>query len=381
MNFIETLNQNWGTALLFWTFFAISIILAHFYQYIFNNFDTIHGKQSLIIKWFFLSIVILGPAIIIGVRRYDVGADTLNNWTAYINLGVVNSIKISFLNTGIDKPLFFLIHYVIYLVFKGTPTVFFTIISFLTLFILALALDKWKDKLSISFALFVYYSFFGMQLLNQSRQMLALSILFYALFFLSEKKVLKYILIVCIAGMIHFTAFVGILFMVFDFKRTKHYLGKTYLFYFILFGSTFFLESILKIASNIIPNKYSAYINLYSSSDIGLGLALNVLPILVPILFFKSYIDASNHQYLKRITFLTLPFRLAGYISYFIMRMYYYGAIPIVILFPMIIRNTQTKKSKFLIFVFFVILCFVYYIVNYMYVNSAYLFPYHSAFN
>lgn len=188
MNFIETLNQNWGTALLFWTFFAISIILAHFYQYIFNNFDTIHGKQSLIIKWFFLSIVILGPAIIIGVRRYDVGADTLNNWTAYINLGVVNSIKISFLNTGIDKPLFFLIHYVIYLVFKGTPTVFFTIISFLTLFILALALDKWKDKLSISFALFVYYSFFGMQLLNQSRQMLALSILFYALFFLSEKK-------------------------------------------------------------------------------------------------------------------------------------------------------------------------------------------------
>lgn len=107
----------------------------------------------------FLLVVIAGPAILIGVRRFDVGADTSNNWIAYMNLGVVDSIKISFFTTGIDKPLFFLIHYTVFLVFNGTPTIFFTIISFLTLFILVLALDKWKDKLSISFALFVYYSF------------------------------------------------------------------------------------------------------------------------------------------------------------------------------------------------------------------------------
>lgn len=141
------------------------------------------------------------------------------------------------------------------------------------------------------------------------------------------------------------------------------------------------MEPILKITSKIIPGKYSAYINFHSSSDIGLGLALNVLPVIIPILLFRGYIVANNYQYLKRIAFLTLPFRLAGYISYFVMRMYYYGAIPIVILFPMIIKSIESRRGSVLAFIFFVVLCCVYYIVNYMFVNSAYLFPYHSVFD
>lgn len=55
--------------------------------------------------------------------------------------------------------------------------------------------------------------------MNQSRQMLALSILLFALKFKLENKKYNYLLVVSLGILIHYSAIIGIIFYFLDFKK------------------------------------------------------------------------------------------------------------------------------------------------------------------
>lgn len=334
MELLDTLQMNLPSGILFWLVFLISIIASNFYQKIRlekNEDGSIKiRKINKLAKFIMITIIVIFPALLIGLRAHDLGYDTTNYVTSFLNIQYNFSLYNVFYEIFGGEPLYHLFRYLTFIIFNGNPTVFLFLMAFLTLYIFILGLDKWIDKISISLALFTYYALFGLQLLNQSRQLFALSILFYGFYYLANKKYWKYFLIVIIATSIHFSAIIGIFFPLLNFKENNFYSLKKRMFLLSLFILPVLMYPIFTIIKYIIPESYSSYLINISYDGIGLGLILTLIPVFLPIIIYYPFLKKKEVSLFVRIASLTFPFRLAGYYSYYIMRMHYYGAIAMV---------------------------------------------------
>lgn len=384
MDFINTIQQNMGTALLFWTCFMSSIITSQLYQkrrVKYSNGSKIERPISKILQVFWISLIVLAPTIIVGVRHFNVGADTYNYWISFLNTEAEGTFFQNFKSSGLNRPLFFIFQYLVFNIFGGNPTFFLIFIAFITLYTLVKALDRWISEISMPMGLFVYYSIFGMQLLNQSRQMLALSFFFLAVTMLMKDNKRKYYLYLIISISIHFSALIGIIMPFIYFRRDKYNKLKKWMYYLVWAVSPLLISPVLSSLSRFMPQRYMIYVANLSLDEIGFGLLLNIMPVFVPLLLFNKYLRSHSSQFLVRVSYLTFPLRLAGYYSYYLMRMYYYGAIFVIILIPIILEQIRHKSNKILAFFIFVGLCMIYFIVNYLYVNNQVLFPYFTIFS
>lgn len=362
------------TAILFWGVFLISIFLSHAYQkYRYEigpngnvKIKKIHKFES----YFWTFLITIGPSILIGFRNYNVGADTSNIVTSYLNMPYINDSIFS-----LDRILYSIIRYISYIVSNGNPTFFLFMLSFLTLFILMRGLNKWLDKISIPYALFIYYALFGMQLLNQARQFLAISVLVYGLnHLLNNEK--KYYLFVLIAGLIHFTAFIGLLFPLLKSSKNYFYKEKNFLYYLMLLFSPILVLPILTLIIEFLPATYASYIAIADYSGIGFGFFITIYPVILPLLFFKDRIKNDNLKYISRISLLIIPLRFAGYYSYFLMRLNYYASIFMVIILPSIYFDLRNKNNKRIFNILNILIFISYYIIHYMLLDAGDMFPY-----
>ena len=376
MYFFQRIQEHIPTALLFWFAFLISIKLSSLYQKKRISYDSngaiIRLNMRRFKKYFWTTLIIIAPSVLIGFRHYEVGADTINLVTSYSKLS-------SSADTSIiiwDKILYSVLRYIIFVLSNGNPTAFLFVMVFLTLFILVRALEYWIGKISIPMALLVYYALFGMQLLNQSRQLLALSILFYGMPYLLNNRIKKYLWYVLIASLFHFTALIGIAFAVIHYILKRYTLIKKEFIYVLWILSPLLIYPALILASKILPASYTVYIENLTFRGVGLGLLLTVFPVIIPIFLFRRYLTDNISEYLSVIALLAYPFRFAGYYSYFLMRLNYYSSIYMVLILPLIISKIKAKYRK-QIAVFTIIFVFVvYYIVHFMYLDAADIFPY-----
>ena len=380
MNFIQSIQQNLITALLFWVIFAISIMLSKLYQQkrIFHDPDgkVVIKNMSRTQRHSWTIFIIIFPSLLIGFRSFDVGADTINL--------VVNYSRLSFEHTPImlwDRVLYSVLRYGCFIISNGNPTFFLFSMAFVTLFILIKALDKWVDKISMPLAFFVYYVLFGMQLLNQSRQLIASSIFLYAVPYLSERKYTKYLWCILMASLFHFTASIGIIFGLLYFKKSYYAPIKKILFYIAWVLSPILIYPFLVVVNGILPSLYQGYIEVASYGGIGFGLLITIFPVVIPIFLFRRYIVEHKSKYLARIALLTYPLRFAGYYSYFLMRLNYYSSAFMVFVIPIIIANIKSKSKKKLATFVMVVILMTYYIVHYMYLDAGNMFPYKSIFS
>ena len=375
MNFIHSIQQNLTTALLFWSIFGFSIAVSKLYQNkrVYYDFDgkviirnISRTKRSL---WTILIIIL--PSLLIGFRDFSVGTDTMNRIIEYSKLSYESTPQIR-----IEMILYDFLRYGCHFISNGNPTFFLLSMSFITLFILVRALDKWIDKISIPLALFVYYALFGMQLLNQSRQLIALSILFYAIPYLLERKYTKYLWCILIASLFHFTASIGIIFALLYFKEGYFAPIKKALFYTAWLLSPVLMYPLLTIANRLVPDSYRQYLETVTYGGMGFGILLTIIPIIIPIFFYRRYIVDHKSKYLARIALLTYPLRFAGYYSYYLMRLNYYSSVYIVLVIPLIIVNIKSKSKKSFTTLVIIITLVAYYIVHYMYLDAGSMFPY-----
>lgn len=203
MSFLNIIQQNINTAVLFWISCISSIITSYFYQRLrVKHIDKSNRPITRVFRFFWIFLIVIFPSILIGFRHYSVGADTLNYWIGFLRLDQSESFFDYFQSSEITRPLFSVFQYVIFKVSNGNPTFFLFSIVFSTLFILVKALYRWILDLSMPMGLFVYYSLFGMQLLNQSRQLLALSIFFMAVTYLLKDGKGKFYFTLLLASLV-----------------------------------------------------------------------------------------------------------------------------------------------------------------------------------
>lgn len=377
MSFTEIIQQNTFTALLFWFVFCLSILISKLYQDINIKFNSNPRNKfrrfEYLEKNIWIVAIIILPSLLVGFRGVEVGADTWNNVNGYLSLSVSQTQVIIW-----DRLFFSLFRYFIYIISNGNETFFLFSMAFVTLFILVKALDKWIEKISLPMSLFVYYALFGMQLLNQSRQLIAMSIFLYAIPFLIERKYLKYLFIILIASLFHFTAVLGIPFSFIYFKKSYYAPIKKFFFYLCWFFSPILIYPLFMLIIRIVPSTYHRYLEVLSFDGLGLGVFIAVFPVLIPIILYRKYIVNWIDKYFARISLLVYPFRFAGYYSYYLMRLSYFSSIFMILLVPIIISNMDSSIKKSRTRISICIIFIVYYVIHYMYVDAADMFPYYS---
>lgn len=231
--------------------------------------------------------------ILLGFRGLDVGTDTLN-YEAYFDIiksGVNLPVEIGwvFLNKAV-------------LFFGGSFRIFLLIVSALTLIPIFYVIRRQSVNPLLSIFLFytLYLYFYSF---NISRQALAMSIVFFSYPFLHDVKRVKYLTLILLASLFHYTALIAfpLLFV------SKLTVKKYQVFILIIFTVTvglFMADFVFNSISDIIYSNYKERVEL--GNLLGNGMYLLVLNCFFLFIYFTctpkdlyfkiffTYILASN---------------------------------------------------------------------------------------
>ncbi len=358
--------------------FAISLGLCYVYE---KKVKTSDLKNKLL--WTFL---ILGPTIALASFRYGIGIDYFEYERNFYQDKLAGGFSYF-----IKEPLNFLLMQMIYWICPHSVAMFF-VYSLLTMVVFFKAIEYYKDRISITLALFIFYMTYYLVSYNIIRQMLAVIIIFYGMRYIFEKKFWKYFLCVILAGMIHKTAYLMII-VYFFCDENLGFLQKIKLFtkpkmseniqsiiiYIIIGGLPFLLVPIVpKIIS--VLGIYRTYLD--RKTSMSFKFLLYVLPILTLVLANRKRILKENKQndFFIRMLILQIPFQLMGGMIKYMDRFSLYTAIVQTILIPILYKNLEMNKRhngiKFLIIGWYIF----YFVVMFVSLNSNGVMPYQTIF-
>ncbi|WP_074563494.1 EpsG family protein [Streptococcus equinus] len=308
----------------------------------------------------FLVISSLFLILIVGFRSLDTGTDTYRYAEAlnrYVAGYVTQSDKI-WLGKG-----YFFIFYIIKYLFGSSYVIFNLLIAFLTIYFLYRVILKESQDPLLSLFLFFATCLF-LQMLNQSRQLLAIVLVLYSYSFVKEKKLIKYVLVITIAGLIHSSALIMLPF---------YYLGnlkinkKTILSYMlvvllILFGFPFIerMMSYTTYGQVYVVNNYMTE----SQSSSFLNLAVRFL-LLLFILFLKEKDELKNNSYFFNMAIWTLLTQLITTKIYIFGRITTYFFVYYLLSIPYVLEGLKNRNNKLFYYFVTVLIFTAYYIVYY----------------
>ena len=126
--------------------------------------------ENKFVRMVFRTVVVLSPAVLIGLRGLNVGYDT----EAMTYLLFSGPFSLDYLLENQHDPLSILFAHVANSVFVGNESAYLFSVSFITLFIMFAAIEKWSDLISIPFALMVYYLYFALIGMDQFKQVFSM---------------------------------------------------------------------------------------------------------------------------------------------------------------------------------------------------------------
>lgn len=184
-------------------------------------------------------------------------------------------------------------------------------------------------------------------MLDQSRQFIAICMGIYALIYLINGKIKPYIILTIIASLCHESALSLFSFFVMSNKTIIQNKKIKVMFSLLIIISAFYLNLFTNILFTILPSKY-IYIesDAYGNETTGLAWIADVFPVIFSmILYYVFRRNINKKLFILEICALSaLPFRLAGYISFFIMRMSYYGEVAGILLLIITLGNLPKQK-------------------------------------
>lgn len=146
----------------------------------------------------------------------------------------------------------------------GNGLLVFATYSFLTQFFMLSGIWYFRKNISPTFVVFIYMCGYYWRTYNIFRQALAVSIIFFAYRYIREKKIIKYIICVIIAGFFHTTAYIAIIvYVYYNLKFPKSLRFLNYLFPIVCFFS---LDKIMNLVYSF--QMFSNYANYYQKVNL-----------------------------------------------------------------------------------------------------------------
>lgn len=319
------------TTLIYGITFCISIVFCRIYE------KTKENNKNL--KNILLLFAVFMPLIVISTLRYEVGTD-YNTYLKYYRM-IRDNFSIKYILGFFSKePLYVIVSYLGYLLdassFAVGANLLFTCIY---LFFVFKGISYFKDRISITTAFFIFLTSYFLVYFNIMRQMIACAILLYSFKYIFEKKPIKYVFWVIIAGMFHKTAYIFVLLYLLNYKLTDKKINKLY--YCVIAFSPILiipLQKIIVVLSNTF-GIYSEYAN--ETGTLNLNFLLYMLPILILISVKRHRILEIDKRYelLIRIIFMQIPFRFLGMFISVADRLSIYVAFFQILLIPVILKT------------------------------------------
>lgn len=339
--------------------FAFNIVSICLYRFLLSQLK-ISSKQKDII---FLIICSIQFAFIVGTRTFNTGADTY----AYYN--IFNTIK-NYPNPFLmpkqsQEFIFILLAWTIGRL--GFSFVAFNIvIAALTMLILSVSI--YKLSINVFWSIYLFYCFSLVnQMMNQYRQILALTIFLYSLSCWIENKKIKCFIFLIVGAGFHVSVLVTIPFLLLlKIKVNK----KTVFIYLIAVIIALIFSNAFMYIISLTP--YSGYIDsFYNVKGQGSVIANTFVRVILLLfcLYFYSYISKnSSYDYLYHMALWCTSFQILAINSALFGRITTYFYLGYLFLIPEVIEHGFKKKNNKIIakIVFFII-----FIAYYLVYNSA----------
>ncbi|MDY5122812.1 MAG: EpsG family protein [Treponema sp.] len=299
--------------------FGISILISYFYVLIKELYKPSDFFSIFFIRTLFCILIAIPIASVFGHRGINVGWDTYNYIVGYKRIGRYGRTLLDSLEIG-----FTYLHIFSYRIFNMKSIGALYPMSFFTVFFISYGLDLWEKKYVLPFGLFLFYSYFGLNMQDQARQMLAISIVSISYYFYYSGEYRKFTFWILFATLFHTSSILILVLLGFRKINFESNICRI-LFYVILLVSIIALFCGMNIILSKLPSHYQYLLLQISDKSFGKKWIIDVLPFFITcFLLIRIRGEEKNHWGERRIGFFTLPFRLGGYKTYFIMRLLYY---------------------------------------------------------
>lgn len=285
-------------------------------------------------------LAIILPTFVFAIR-YKVGADYLNYVGMYKELKDITFTKwfedLDFFNNNPTG---------MFLIAKiarkfNSVNIFFGITAFLTAYLAVISLKKQWSNMPIGYAYFIYLIFTFSTGLNIIKQTIAISIVFYSLKYVYEKKKLYFILLVFIAFLFHSTAFVVLpIYILWD-KEGKVALGKKI----VIVAACFIGFSLMDNILNAMGDHWAEYTETTGTKNLSFFISLAWLIIFYIFRNRLVKLDKRNDLLIMIYT-IGVIFSVMGFWSIFGKRVANYFTVVQCLLMPQIPCTLEDKMDK-----------------------------------
>jgi len=298
------------------------------------------NSKSKTTKKFFVTLVILSLAIPAGLRDISVGLDTWSYIRAIQSASFSYSGELFY--TYFEGGFSLIIKALAYVF--NEPHYVILIIALVTNTLIIKTLWAFKDKYSFSFSVFLYYSLYYFESYNILRQYLAMSIIFYGMRFILDRRYVTFSVLTLLASSIHGAAIIGLLFIpVHVLVEKKMLLKHKILFSILIFSIAIFSGKIVSILG--INSTIEKYLTYYIRREVNQNINIGFFFLLrIAIVFFslfilnkKGFSDYRFSKYIIFLNFLGTILTMGGYIYRFAGRLGTYAMIAEIILWSMLI--------------------------------------------
>lgn len=310
--------------------------------------------------------------------RWKVGTDYPTYISLYEAIGRISTPEHLWQQILEVEPLYVLMNVLIRLVFDNPLPIFF-FSSLLLLGFLFRAVEDYHGKISVTLAVFVFLTLMFSTTLNIMRQMIAVSITFYAARHLFQKQYDKAALWMFVALMFHYSAIVLLPFWLF--RGPQRYARNARIAMFAALVLMFVLGSVF-------GSIFSGIRALYTDEGgeggtLKIGLMLLRLPVIVPILLFRKQLiahDERNRFWIMLAVFEVL-FSYLGYILDVLNRLSLYFAVSWIVLLPALVRCMPTRGAQYRMGAYVTAVCIGLWIFNTAINNYGDVLPYQTIFD
>lgn len=366
--------------------FLISTLLIYIANKINDSVGTRIRKK--ILYYVIVTIALLIPSILAGMRDFSIGTDVLVYGNAWFQnaLQMVNfQIYSAWATSSSIGYLYAAINFVVSR-FTNDPHVLYFYISLLENVFVYWAIRRQKDWLNAPYAMLVYFLLFYNYNLNILRQGLATVVILWGFKYVREQKLIKYILTVWVACGFHNTAYFGIvIYLVYWIATNKISKNLKYLLIvgFVL-GLAFFKKIAgLLLAHGILGDRYIGYID----GSVARGGFFTQLLLSLPILVYALVVTlGKENSKLHGVFYLVILGSMMSVLNLntaFLSRLTQYINFMYIIFWPILIQNSNIRftgynieGSRKIVYVVVTFYLLIYWYIIYVYMKSGQTVPY-----
>lgn len=313
---------------------------------------------------FLILLAILIPSALAGFRAFGIGTDTKGylNYTFYdcLNINTFAEFRKYIFNADVE-PLFIVIDFIIT---RFTDNINFSyfVYEFILLLVVYIACQKIQSKKLISVSFFIFLILYFNRSLNMCRQSIALAFILLSMYYLVNRKLLKFLLIVFLAFGFHSTSLIIVpfyfLYNIFNSNTKKNY-AKKILFFVIFFLLILFYKNIVNflITHGILSDKYLFYLNGLNSNISIFDTTIKFF-VCVVLFFFQKIISKNNpnFKFFNIMYIVSVVLIFLGLYSGYAQRLAYYFEYIVIFLLPdlrLIVKESKQRKLILAIIILF----------------------------